>query len=369
MAFTFGDPRLFTLGAELTLFDRATGNIVAFDNVSTDASINYTFELLEIAGGVQNQLVGLIPHSTRLSGSYTSQAFSLAQRALLSGGELTSGAVAPVCETIKATGTTLTVSKTPALHQAQAAGDTEAWCQVRVHGATSYEGVNYGVNISTKQVQNFTATPDVTYDVFYFTEWASAKQLALPAAANPSLVTVQLKYPVYADKNGAKENGTLAGYLYVVVTDALPNGDAGIQGNPTSNGTTTFTWRALPPDDDRIPRCEDCDGIAGNLAYYVYVPCGTEFGDIVNIVAVGGDMTIGVGADRQLNIRYIMKDGSTAMPDFSELTYASTATAKATVSATGVVHGVATGDSVVTASLTVGGSTLVCKVAVTVVTV
>ena len=366
MAFTFGDPRLFTLGAELTMFDRTSGNIVAFDNVSTDASINYTFELLEIAGGVQNQLVGLIPHSTRLSGSYTSQAFSLAQRALLSGGALTSGAVAPVCETIKATGTTLTVSKTPALHQAQSASDTEAWCQVRVHGATSYEGVNYGVNISTKQVQNFTATADVSYDVFYFTEWASAKQLALPAAANPSLVTVQLKYPVYADKNGVKENGTLAGYLYVIVPDALPNGDAGITGNPTSNGTTTFTWRALPPDDDRIPACEDCEGIAGDLAYYVYVPCGTEFGDIVGIVAVGGDMTIAVGADKQLNIRYILKDGSTGIPDFSDLTYNSSATAKATVSATGVVHGAASGNSVITATLTKGGETLTCTIGVTV---
>ena len=226
--FTFGDPRLFVMGTELTMYDPANGNVVGYDNVGTDGAINYTFDFTEVTGGMQNKLVGLIPHSTRLTGTYTSQAFSLAHRALLSGGTLSYNAVAPVCETIKATGETLTVTQTPAKSQLQSENDTYAWCYVRPHGASAYEGVNYGVDISTKNVQNFTATANTYYDVFYFTEWTSAQQLALPDAANPSIVSIQQKWAVYAEQNGSRAQGTLQGYLYVFVSRALLEGDAGI---------------------------------------------------------------------------------------------------------------------------------------------
>lgn len=363
--FLFGDPRLFVMGTELTMTDPATGNIVGFDNVGSDSAINYTFDLTEVVGGMQNQLIGLIPHTTRLTGTYTSQAFSLAQRALLTGGTLTNAAVAPICETITASGTSLTVSHTPAKAQSQSAADTLAWCYVREHGADSYEGTNYGVDISTKVVQNFTATAGVQYDVFYFTAWASAKQLALPGGANPSVVSIQQKWAVYAEQNGSRSQGTLQGYLYVIVPRAMLNGDAGIDGNQTSNSTTTYSWRALTGNDN-MPKCEDCDGATADIAYYVYVPCGTEYENVAGIVVVGGDATIATGTDVQLNIRLIMKDGSTATPDFSALTYNSATTGVATISATGVIHPVTAGSSVITATLNTGSTTLTAKTTVTV---
>lgn len=365
--FLFGDPRLFVMGAELTMTDRATGNIVAYDNVGTDAAVNYTFDLSEITGGIQNQLVGLIPHSTRLTGSYTSNAFSLAQRALLTGGSLVSNGISPVCELITASGTTLTVTKTPAKALSQPADDTYAWCYVCPHGASTFEGANYGVDISTKQVQNFTATANAQYDVYYFSALASSKQLGLSAAADPSLVSVQLKWAVYADQNGNRAHGTLQGYLYVIVPVALPNGDAGVSGSNTSNATTQYTWRAIDADNN-MPKCDDCDGTANNIGYYVYVPCGTEYQNVSDIVVVGGDMTIAVGSDTQLNIRLIMKDGSTVTPDYSDLTYNSATSGVATINAGGVVHPVAQGTSVITATLNTGSKTITAKTTVTVVT-
>lgn len=363
--FNFGDPRLFVMGTELTMYDPTTGNVVGFDNVGSDSAINYTFDLTEVVGGMQNQLVGLIPHTTRLTGSYTSQAFSLAQRALLSGGTLSNNAVVPVCETITASGATLTVTNTPAKAQSQPASDTLAWCQVRVHGASTYEGTNYGVDISTKQVQNFTASSGTQYDVFYFTVWASGKQLALPGGANPSVVAIHQKWAVYSEQNGSRAQGTLQGYLYVVVPRAMLNGDAGIDGNQTSNSTTTYSWRALSGNNN-MPKCDDCDGATEDIAYYVYVPCGNQYADVVSLVVVGGDMTIPMGTDVQLNIKLMFRDGTLATPDFSALTYDSATTGKATISSTGVVHPVSAGSSVITATLNTGTKTITASTTVTV---
>lgn len=352
MAFVFGDPRLFVMGAELTMYDPETGNVVGYDNVGSDAAINYTFDFTEVVGGMQNQLVGLIPHTTRLTGSYTSQAFSLAHRALLSGGTLSYNAVSPVCETITATAAALTVSRTPARAQSQSSSDTLAWCYVREHGATTYEGINYGVNISTKVVQNFTATSGKQYDVFYFTQWASAQQLALPAGANPSIVSVHQKWAVYSEQNGSRAQGTLQGYLYVVVPRAMLEGDAGIDGSQTSNSTTSYSWRALSGAASNMPVCADCDSSTADIAYYVYVPCGTEYSQIADLAFIGGDPLLYVGADKQLNFRAVMKDGSVVFPDYSAFTYTSATPAKATISATGVLHGVAVGSSKITVSFT-----------------
>ena len=57
---------------------------------------------------------------------------------------------------------------------------------------------------------------------------------------------------------------------------------------------------------------------------------------------------------------------ATVLPEGSEVTWASSAEAKATVSNKGVVTGVATGSTVITASITVGGTTYkdVCNVTV-----
>ena len=57
---------------------------------------------------------------------------------------------------------------------------------------------------------------------------------------------------------------------------------------------------------------------------------------------------------------------ATVLPEGSEVTWASSAEAKATVSNKSVVTGVATGSTVITASITVGGTTYkdVCNVTV-----
>ena len=100
-AIRLGDPNLFVKGvAQFIAYDPTTGNIVGYDNVASDSAITSSVNLQEIAGGFGNALVGIIPDTTRLTGTYTSQAFSFATRKLISGGKLSYNGVSPVCETI-----------------------------------------------------------------------------------------------------------------------------------------------------------------------------------------------------------------------------------------------------------------------------
>lgn len=352
--FNFGDPNLFVQGVvDQWLFDPLTGNVIGFDNVGSDVALNYTFDLSEITGGLKNQLIAQIAHTTRLTGTYTSQAFSLAQRALLSGGNIEYNGVAPICRKITATGNTLTVpteaGMTLAKSYSQPASDVYGWCQVRRSDAANYAGANYGIDLTTGVVQNFTAEAGVSYDVFFFASMASNKVLAVSASANPSVVSVRQRWAVYANQNGATGKGTLQGYLYVEVPRAMLTGDAGIDGNQTTNSTTSYSWTAVTPNDN-LPSCADCGEDSENLMYYIYVPCGDAMQSVTGLAVIGGSVSVAVGDTAQIPVKYVMEDGSLIQPNFSDMTYQSAATGTATVS-NGVITGVSAGTTTVTITL------------------
>lgn len=366
-AITLGNPNLFLKGiAELMFYDPSTGNIVGYDNVGSDSAVTSSVNLQEVAGGLGNALVGVFPDTVRLSGTYTSQAFSLETRRLITGGTLAYNAVSPVCETITAAGASLTVSKTPAKHYGQSASDTNAWCYVKPQGAAAYPGTNYEINPATKQVVNFAAASGTTYEVYYFAQNASARSLTIYDNFNPTNVTVSIKYGVYAKQNNAVTGGTLQGWLYVIVPRAILSGDAGVSANQTTNATTDNSWMALSPDSNGLS-CADCAMSGNPLAYYVYVPCGDAAAGVTALAIPGGGISVAVGQTKQIPVKYVMPDDTLAQPTYTDLTYSSAATSKATVSNAGIVTGVATGSAVVTVTLTkTGGTTLTVPCTVTV---
>lgn len=367
-AITLGNPNLFLKGiAELMFYDPSTGNIVGYDNVGSDSAVTSSVNLQEVAGGLGNALVGVFPDTVRLSGTYTSQAFSLETRRLITGGTLAYNAVAPVCETIAAAGTSLVVSKVPAKHYGQSAADVNAWCYIKEQGAATYPGTNYEIDPSTKTVVNFAATSGKTYEVYYFAQNASAQSLAIPDNYNPTNVTVSIKYGVYAKQNNAVTGGTLQGWLYVIVPRAILNGDAGVSANQTANATTDNSWMALSPDSNGLS-CNDCAMSGNPLAYYVYVPCGDAAAEVVALAIPGGGVTVAVNSTVQIPVKYVMPDDTLAQPTYTDLTYSSAATGTATVSSAGVVTGVAAGSTTVTVTLTKADSTTLtvpCAVTVT----
>ena len=322
-AITLGNPNLFVKGmVEAVICDPDSGNIIGYDNVSSESAVTTSVNMGEISGGFGNPLLINIPDTTRISGNLTSQAFSLKQRALASGGEITMGGTIPYCETITAVNGTLTVTKQPALAYGQASTDTVGWCYVRPHGSQTYQGTNYGVNLLTKVV-DFSANGSDIYDVFYFINSNAAEVLALPSSFSPSVATIRLKYGVYAKQNNSVSSGTLQGYLYFIVPRAQFVGEAGVGANQTSNSTTDYSWTALMPDSTMM-ECIQCGDRTADYAYYIYCPCDLSSARIVSLGVIGGNnISFPKGGSARINLIATYDNGYTGVPVYSELTFTS----------------------------------------------
>lgn len=353
-AFNFGSPNLFVKGlAEITVIDPATGNIIAYDNVASDSAVTSSVNMGEITGGLNNPLQLNIPDTTRITGTLTSQAFSLRQRALATGGTIGYNAITRVCETITASSAALTVTKTPAKAYGQPASDTYGWAWVREHGAAEYSGQNYGVDLTSKTIRNFNAVSGKSYDVTYFTSLVSAQVLPIPANFNPKVVTNMLKYGVYAKQGDSVANSSLYGWLYFVVPRAQFTGDIGIAANQTTNATTDYAWTALMPDEG-IMGCDDCGASGSNYAYYVFVPCGDTNQAVSGLAVIGGAVTVslsgasGTPTSAQIPVVYIMPDDTIVTPTYTDMTYTVTSGATmADVSESGLVTGKIVGNATV----------------------
>lgn len=366
-AIKLGDPNLFVKGiAEMTITDYKSGNIIGFDKVASEGSITSSVNMSEIVGGIGGPLLMTIPDTTRITGLLKSQAFSMEQRALTSGGKITYGGVAPVCEHITASTSSLTVTGNPTKHYAQAEEDETGWCYVRVHQGGAYMGTNYHVNLTSKKVEDFVAEVGKEYDVFYFVNNASAKVLELSSNFKPSVASISYKFEVYAQQNGSVGNGTRVGFLYFHVPRAQFGGDVGISANQTTAANTDYSWNALAAVDN-MPSCEGCEDDGSPYAYYVYVPCGAADQGIDALAVVGGGITVKIGATVQIPVKYVVTE-NLVQPVYSDLSYVSAVPSTATVDANGAVTGKATGTTNVTVQYTKKDSTILkttCVVTVT----
>ena len=363
---TFGDPNLFVKGvAEQIFFDPTNGNIVGYDKTATEGSVSITANLAEITGGMGNQLIGVLPDTARVSGTYTSAAFSLQTRERIMGGEIAYNAVAQVCETIVADSAVLIVSGNPAPTYGQSENDEDYWCYVSRAGERS-QGRNVSVDPTTGTVQDFTAVIGEKYEVTYYTHKVSAQTLAIPTIWNPVVMTVQTRYGVYARQNGSAERGILRGWLYFIAPRCILNSDAGANANQTANANTSGSWIALPERPENMPLC-DCGDVVRPLAYYVYSPCAGENDAVESVVSVGNGLSLYVGRSKQLPIKLVMPDDSLIQPDFYSLNYMSEDDSVATVDESGIVAGVSEGNTIVYAYVTKSdGNTLRCATAVSV---
>lgn len=364
---TFGDPALFVKGvAEQIFYDPSTGNIVGYDKTATEGSVSISVNLSEITGGMGNQLIGVLPDTARVSGTYTSAAFSLETREKIMGGEIAYNAVSQVCETVTAQSAVLTVTGSPAPSIGESKDDGYYWCYVRHVGDADNKGTNVSVDPVTGNVRDYAATTGEKYEVTYFSHVVSASMLPVPSVWNPVMMTVQTKYGVYSKQNGSAERGILKGWLYFIAPRCVLNADAGVNASQTANADTAGSWIALPEKPENMPVC-DCSDAAHPMAYYVYVPCSDENDAVAGIVSVGRGLTLKHGKSAQLPIKLVMPDDSLIQPDFSTLGYMSENELVATVNNSGVVTGISEGNTVVWAYVNKSdGSSLSCSTIVVV---
>lgn len=232
---------------------------------------------------------------------------------------------------------------------------------VREADAATVTGNAYGVDAKTRKVIGFSAEEGKAYDVTYYTHNASASMLPIPTMWNPVVMTIQVKYGVYA-KQGVGDSasqGVLKGWLYFIVPRAILTADAGVNASQTETATTDGSWMALTNKPENLPMCADCDGSSSPMAYYVFAPCGDANEAVMDIVSVGGGMALSVGQSKKLPIKLLMPDDTLVQPDFATLNYDSDDINVAAVSNNGDVVGVGAGTTYVNTYFTRQDGTMI----------
>ncbi len=360
MAFLKNKPPRYAKGfSEAAVYDITTGDLLYWTNKLKTGSTSTSMNDGPIEGSVGNKLLMNIPDTIRLTGTFEAADFSLEARGLQMGSTVQYNAKSMVREKIIATTTTLTVTRTPAPAYGQASDADTYYCYV------GNDGVNYGVDPETKEIQGFTATVGQEYCVQYYTNILNAEQLAIPANFSPTVGYMVVKTPMYSENGASAKNSSLAGYLYGFYPRVqFIGGDAGVNGSQTEASTTGLNFTALAYDELTDEVCTDCGNEDSVYGFLTYVPCGgDELSAVSSLSIVGGVIPLAEGATKQIPVFYVMDNGELITPTYTDLQYkvaeeavATTQTpsadATASVNAEGLITAVAAGSTTITATVT-----------------
>lgn len=348
---TFSDPSLYVKGTcNVIVSDPATGKIDFQSNKVNTNQFNTTCDLGEIRAGLGNPIAIQIPQNCAVNLNLTTADFSLASRALQLGTTTYYNAIAPVCETIEAVSTSLTVTKTPA----PMPGFSKAYCWITTVGAENpigTAGVAYTIDPDTLVIDNFVADVGTTYQVHYSWQNASAEGLTVYSMFAPAVKHVIAQLGVYStDGTSNSTQGSLIGWLYYIIPRMQFAGNASVSGDQTTPATSELSGTALmynPAVAEGV--CQDC--ATSEMAYMVFVPADGALSAVKGLVIVGGEITVETGSTMQTPVKYLMPDNSLIQPHYSDLSYTVTDTNIATASNTGLITPVTTGDTEITVTL------------------
>lgn len=325
--------------------DPDTGRIDFQSNKVQTSQLTTAVNMNELRAGLGNAIAIQLPTDSAVNLELTTADFSMSARAMQLGSSVTYNAAAPTCEVITANGDTLTLSHNAVAPQ----GFSKAIAYV--NGGSGDDSTAYEVN-NSNEVTGFTATSNTTYKVYYWIANPSAQQVKAYSVFSPAVKHVTMQIAVYSTENtSSASQGSLVGWLYCIIPRMQFSAKADTDGSQTANATTVLSGTAIaydPSASDMI--CTDC-GLS-ELAYWVYVPNGDVTQDVDSLVVVGGGLALVIGNTAQVPVRFLMKDGSLVVPDYSLMTYQSAAQATASVSNTGVVTAAAAGSTTITCTLT-----------------
>lgn len=339
---TLNNKYLYLKGTcNVVVSDTVTGNVEYQSTKVQTNQFTTTCDLGAIRAGLGNAVVAQIPSDSAVNLTLTNADFSLKARAMQVGTAVTYNAVGPVCTSIVATGTTLSL---PAGTVAAApVGFTKKICYVGSSG-TAYTISDSGA------IEGFTAESGKSYSVTYFAAGASNEQVIIGSRFAPGVKHVMAQMAVYSSESTSAQNqSTQTGWLYYIIPRMQFNGAADTEGTQSTPATTNLNGTALVYDGPAPDgACIDCAN-GGILAYYVYVPLAGATSAVTSIVVPGGLVTVAQGDTAQIPAKYVMEDGSIVQPNYSDITWTvdSAGAATVSVSSTGVVNGTAKGTTVV----------------------
>lgn len=348
-----------------------TGEMLYYSNKLSQANGSTSVSMGEIRAGVGNRIVAIISSDPNATVEVNDVNMSLLMRALQVGGRYGYGFPTPVCAVLTAANGKITIDPSANGTPIAGPGYSSAFAIVQKTGEKSTiesDGTPYAINSTTYDVTGFPAVNGSKYKVWYWVNSPTTEYAVVQGNIDPAIVNLRLAYPVFANVKEDDLAGSRIGTLYAIYPFLKLNGAAGIDGNGSGNSTTSLSGTAISYEDTTVSEtCDNCSNAAGDLVYYLYVPCSGGDSAIDGLFLVGGEAELPVNTSKKLNFQ-LMVNGSPTDPDPAMMTYAASGLPTGTtVSETGVVTaGSTAGSGTVTATYTRGTASWSCPVTVTV---
>ena len=358
---TFTDPRLYVQGVGTAIMTDFAGNIKYFSDKFQDGNITESADEGIITAGIGNGPVIVIPTNPNVSVAVTAADYSEYAKAAAVGATITAGAPDMVCQTVQASGTSISISVADGTPVA-GPGLNDIVCYVQEIGAASpiaQDGVAYPLDPTSGAVSGFVATNGKSYLVTYYVSRANASMTTITTNPKGEVVRFVLQRPIYTNVETATNQGDLWGMLYEIVPrlQLMPDGAAN-NGNQNSPTTTAINGRAMSYDAETISAdCGSCALNGAPLMYRIIVPCDKTGGIDGILGALGGAVTLAASATLQLNPAIIVNGKLSFSVPATDFSYTSSAEGVATVSDGGLVAGISAGDAEITVTYVVDTTT------------
>ena len=343
------NPALYLKGTcEVTIKRPSDGQIVFQSNKVATNNFSSSVDMGEIRAGLGNPIAIQLPSNAAVNLDLTTADFSMQARAMQIGTEVAYNAIVPVCASIKADSTTLSLPDGAA--PVAMYGDAAPYAYVAYDGATD-PGKAYTIS-NAGAIEGFTAVANTTYNVIYYEHRADSQYFAISSMIAPGIYTVSAKMAVFSTEGtNAGNRGSQVGWANYIIPRMQFGGDVATSGSQTDPATTALSGTALSYDEGvEAGACVDCS--FPNLAYMTYEPLTFNANNaILALAVVGGNIEVVKDATVVIPVKYVMADGKLVQPKFSDLTITSAATSTASVS-NGVLTGVAVGTTTLSISVT-----------------
>lgn len=368
----FTDSRKYVMGIGTAYATSLTdGSVKFWSDKFQEGNTTFSASEMVLNGGIGNGPAIILYNDPNISVAFTAADYNEYVRALSTGATFGYGAPVETCQTVAASGTSISINVSGGAPVAPT-GMREVICYVQEVGAgspVSSGGVAYPLNASTGAISGFTATSGKTYLVTYYVSQANASMTTYTSDFNGDVVRFVYRRPIYMNFKPDTNSGDLYGWQIDVIPYLKLNpSTASTSGSQSSFSTTVINGRAIVYEEAVIAgSCDDCNLTGAPLMYSIIAPCDTTSG-IEGIVGVlGSAVTLATGSTFQLNPGVVVNGRLSYNTPASQFTFTSSATSKATVGQhTGLITGVSTGSAKITISMTVGTETFQDVIDVTV---
>lgn len=312
-----------------------SSNLVLFGKTMLDGSIETTLANTDVRAGRGNQLQYVYYHTAEMNVNITDAQWNLDFLAQSVGKSIDTGANVYTEETITLGG---------------GGAGTIVGTPLAVTGTTVYGWVTDSDDITSRVTftgSAFTLAGGTSGDVVcvrYYALNSAVRSLVIPSNIIPSIVRLVL----VAQLASGDTSSNIIGEVQIEVPKATLSGAFTISLTPDGVASTPLTARALAANDV-ISGCTN-EPTYATINEVIY--SANWYDNVIGLSIEGGDFTLGAAGTKLLVVRAVPLSGSAFIPPVADLTFSSSVTLDATVSAAGLVTNISTGASLIGVTIT-----------------